>query len=267
MERKVTRRWQLQDLLHGAGEDGLTQSDYGDPTGDVTQARTDPIDPKLVGNTTTLDMNEKTGLPETLTDDERKYLLRAIRKATVGANRTLEWVGDIQCATQLKTTLEDRQLHNEDDRRYITVTLRAQPYFQGRPAQDNVRLIIEEDNAGDKIYFAKYVMMYINVSCNVHYNVHFRLHFPSTRCLAFMMDEGNNAFVAVRWYKEKETFPVNTVLELPALQLAGAKTTASYSVMPVHCIVNGALLIKCAGTFWAVQSPREEVEYIRANQQ
>jgi hypothetical protein len=48
MERKVTRRWQLQDLLHGAGEDGLTQSDYGDPTGDVTQARTDPIDPKVV---------------------------------------------------------------------------------------------------------------------------------------------------------------------------------------------------------------------------
>ena len=63
-----------------------------------------------------------------------------------------------------------------------------------------------------------------------------------------MMDESDNAFVAVRWYKEKETFPVDAVLELPALQLASAKRTASYSVMPVHCIVNGALLIKCGGT-------------------
>lgn len=81
-----------------------------------------------------------------------------------------------------------------------------------------------------------------------------------------MTDARDNAFVAVRWYKEKTTFPENADLDLPALQLAAEKTTASYSVMPVHCIVNGALLIACGGTTWAVQSPREEVEYRRANQ-
>ena len=156
MEHKVTRRWQLQDLLHGAGEKGITQSDYGDPDGDGTQAQRDPIDPFLVGNSTTLlDLDEETGLPETMTENERKYLYRAIRKATRGENRTLHWVGDIACATQMKTSFEDRQLQREDDRRYITVTLRAQPTFQGRPAQDNVRMLIEEDNARDKIYFAK----------------------------------------------------------------------------------------------------------------
>jgi hypothetical protein len=176
MELKVTRRWQLQDLLHGAGEDGITQSDYGDPNGDVTQAQRDPIDPVLVGYSTPLDLDEETGLPETMTPNERKYLYRAIRKATRGENRTLEWVGDIECATQMKTTFQDHQLQREDDRRNIPVTLRAQPTFQGRPAQDNVRMLIEEDNARNKIYFAKYVMMYILVLLNVHYDVHFHLH-------------------------------------------------------------------------------------------
>jgi hypothetical protein len=155
MELKVTRRWQLQDLLHGAGVNGITQSDYADQDGDGTQAQRDPIDPILVGNSTTIDLDEETGLPETMTDNERKYLYRAIRKATRGENRTLEWVGEMECATQMKTSFEDRQLQQEDDRRYITVTLRAQPTYQGRPAQDNVRMLIEEDNARDKIYFAK----------------------------------------------------------------------------------------------------------------
>jgi hypothetical protein len=154
MERKVTRRWQLQDLLHGAKEKGITQSDYGDANGDVNQPRTDPITPYLVGGKASLlDAVEETGLPHTLSDDESKYLYRAIRKATREETRTLAWHGEIACATQMKLTLEDRNLTD--------VTLRAQPFFQGRPAQDNVRLLLEEDNAQDKIYFAKYVMMYI----------------------------------------------------------------------------------------------------------
>jgi hypothetical protein len=117
MEHKVTRRWQLQDLLHGAGEKGITQSDYGDADGDGTQAQSDPIDPFLVGNSTTLlDLDEETGLPETMTENERKYLYRAIRKATRGGNRALQWVGDIECATQMNTSFEDRQLQREDNR-------------------------------------------------------------------------------------------------------------------------------------------------------
>ena len=49
MERKTTQRWQLQDLLHAVGEEGITQSDYGDTGGDPMQARVDPIDARLLG--------------------------------------------------------------------------------------------------------------------------------------------------------------------------------------------------------------------------
>jgi hypothetical protein len=84
--------------------------------------------------------------------------------------------------------------------------------------------------------------------------------------MAFMMDGGGHIFAALRWYKEKRPFPPNVVLELPALELTPGHLAKSFSVLPIDCIINGALLIKCKGTFWAVQSPREEQAYIRTNQ-
>jgi hypothetical protein len=82
--------------------------------------------------------------------------------------------------------------------------------------------------------------------------------------MAFMIDKADHLFIAVRWYKHKP-FPPNAILELLAFDLAPEDKTASYSVLPVDCIVNGALLIKCEGTFWAVQSPRELAAYIHTN--
>ena len=157
MERKTTLRWQLQDLLHAIDEDGITQTDYGNHTGDVMQARVEPIDPKLVGKKMTeLNIAGKRGLPKTLTVNERTFIWRAIygaMRASRGAPPRLQWVEPIVCATQLKRSLEDRQVHEEDDRRFHTVTLRAQPFFQGRPAQDNVKVWIEEEGRS-KMYFA-----------------------------------------------------------------------------------------------------------------
>jgi hypothetical protein len=167
MERKTTLRWQLQDLLHAEGMDGITQSDYGDPDGDVLQARIEPIDASLVGKVqTVLDLDEQTGLPDCLTDNERKYIWRAIVAAmrrSRGAEPRLQWATPITCATQMKRSLEDRQVHPEDDRRFRTVTLRAQPYFQQRPARDNVKVWIEEDAGRNKFYFAMYVPMLITI--------------------------------------------------------------------------------------------------------
>ena len=60
----------------------------------------------------------------------------------------------------MKTTIEDRQVHEDDDRRYRNVIIRAQPTYQGVPAYDNVKAIIEEDG-GRKLYFAKYVLPFI----------------------------------------------------------------------------------------------------------
>ena len=54
-------------------------------------------------------------------------------------------------------------------------------------------------------------------------------------------------------------------VELTGLNLAPKCLTRSYSILPEQCIVNGAVLIKCRGTFWAVQSPREELAFARSH--
>jgi hypothetical protein len=156
MEDKNTRRWQLQDILHSIGEPGITQSDYGDANEDAMQARNDPYAPELIGKIVPFDLAANEGLPECMSEADRSFMYRAIRKATTGAVRTLEWTLPITCTTQLKTSLEDQQVDDEDDRRYQTVILRAQPKFQNRPACDNVKVWIQED-AGKRLYFAKYV--------------------------------------------------------------------------------------------------------------
>jgi len=164
MERKTTQRWQLQDLLHAVGEKGITQSDYGDTGGDPMQARIEPIDAHLVGSVckktaTLLDIDAQTGLPDFLTANEHTYLWRAITttmRGSRGSPPTLEWVEPITCSSQMKKSLEDKQVHADDDRRFRTVTLRSRPYFQGRPARDNVKVWVEED-AGPRLYFATYV--------------------------------------------------------------------------------------------------------------
>ena len=159
MECKVTRRWQLQDLLHHVGEPGITQSNYGDPQGDPHQARNEPIDPVLKGNIDLLDLENRRGLPDGLSAIAGQALYRAINvgmRGYRGADPTLTWERPVHCSKQLKTTLEDKQVHHDDDRRYVTSTLRAMPIYSGRPAYDDVKVYVEED-AGRRLYFARYV--------------------------------------------------------------------------------------------------------------
>jgi hypothetical protein len=166
MERKTTRRWQLQDLLHHVGEPGISQSNYGDPHGDVLQARVEPIEPTLKGATVFLDYQNRIGLPDCLSPIAVQALYRAIGagiRGYRGAEPTLTWERPVYCGTQLKTTVEDKQLHHDDDRRYVTMTLRAKPKYSGRPAYDDVKVWIEEDG-GRRLYFARFVVMYINIS-------------------------------------------------------------------------------------------------------
>jgi hypothetical protein len=65
MERKTTQRWQLQDVLHAAGEDGITETDYGDHGGDVMQAKIEPIEARL----------ELTALDLACDDESKSYSL------------------------------------------------------------------------------------------------------------------------------------------------------------------------------------------------
>jgi hypothetical protein len=83
--------------------------------------------------------------------------------------------------------------------------------------------------------------------------------------MAFFEDAQNDHYIGVQWYADTLQTPEGTVLELPSLDLARDDHTKSYSILNADCIINGALLIKCRGTFWAVQSPREEEAYARNN--
>ena len=157
MERKTTLRWQLQDLLHAAGEEGITLSDYGEHTGNVLNARVEPINSFLRGTTSHLSIYSRTGLPPWMSANDKKYIFLAIvrgMRRQGGNPHTLQWILPITCASQMKRSLEDRQVHMEDDRRFRDVTLRAQPLFQGRPARDNIKVWIEEDAGHNRLYFA-----------------------------------------------------------------------------------------------------------------
>ena len=157
MAEKTNRRWQLQDILHAAGEEGLTQTDYGEGDGnDGLMARREPHASKLKGEKSILNLREKTGLPACFSYNANTFVFRAIitaMRCERGAPPTLQWVPPITCSTQMKISLEDYQLDKEDDRRYTTVILRSQPLFAQRPAMDNIKVWIEED-AGRKLYFA-----------------------------------------------------------------------------------------------------------------
>jgi hypothetical protein len=235
MEKKTARRWQLQDVLHSVGEESISKSAYcDDPDGDKLLGKIDPRDPELKGKVTVLDLQNKTGLPDCLTITECMHIFLSIRKDTRGDNPPLTWSEPLTCATQFKTTLEDRQVPSEDDRRFRNVILRAQRTFQGIPATDSVKVWIEED-AGRKLYFAK--------------------------CFAFFKDGNGDHFVGLRWYAKAPISPPVAVLQLPCLELAREDRSSSYSILPSECIVNGALLMPCVGKIWALQSPREEMEY------
>jgi hypothetical protein len=115
--------------------------------------------PALKGTFRDLDFQNGTGLPLCLSETSLRYLYRAIAvgmRGIRGAAPTIVWNPPITCSTQLKITLVDKQLHHDDDRRYVNATLRAQPFYSHRPAYDNIKVWIEEDE-GQRLYFARYI--------------------------------------------------------------------------------------------------------------
>jgi hypothetical protein len=91
----------------------------------------------------------------------------------------------------------------------------------------------------------------------------FTLFIFSSRCVAFFMDADRNHYVGLQWYAEVPIPPRRAVLEFPCLELAREDRSSSYSILPADCIVNGAFLMPRIGKMWALQSPREVMEYIR----
>jgi hypothetical protein len=74
-------------------------------------------------------------------------------------------------------------------------------------------------------------------------------------------------FVAIRWYETDESNAnTNTVIDpiakLAKLKLSPIANSRSYGIMPISSIVNGALIIRMNDHYWALQSPREQAEYL-----
>ncbi len=118
--------------------------------------------------------------------------------------------------------------------------LRAVPKFQGKPAFDTVKLKVEEENGRIRTYFGK--------------------------CLAFFKDSCEDMFVAVRWYETVDANAntlIDPIAKLAKLQLASIANSRSYGIMPISSIVNGALIVRMKKHYWAIQSPREQAEYLQ----
>ena len=85
------------------------------------------------------------------------------------------------------------------------------------------------------------------------------------RCVAFFRNNLGEHFVLLRWYTEIGRYPVELVPMLPHLRLDDPLLTKSYDVLPISCILNGALLVPHGNEHWALLSLREHAAYEAMN--
>ena len=83
------------------------------------------------------------------------------------------------------------------------------------------------------------------------------------RCRAFFKDAVDNHYVLVQWYDTIGGAPINGLTGLASLKLADETKTKSFDIMPVNSIINGALVVNMGDHAWAMQSPREAVQYAK----
>jgi len=230
--------WMLQDLLVIAGEPPLTAHTMDDDNEYLLVKNQIPVAPCVVGASShTLKLEKHTGLPQWLSIDERKYLRLAIVNAL--HKKTVTWNEPVQTFAQVKLTLVDEQYPVDSAQRLGKVVLRAMPKFHGKPAFDSVKLKVEEENGRIRTYFGK--------------------------CLAFFKDNCQEIFVAVRWYETADAYPytlIDPIAKLAKLKLASIANSRSYGIMPISSIVNGALIVRMEEHYWAMQSTREQAEYL-----
>jgi hypothetical protein len=94
---------------------------------------------------------------------------------------------------------------------------------------------------------------------------HQRIRTYFGKCMVFFKDANANLFVGVRWYEpadEGENL-IDPIVRLAKLKLSPVHNSRGYGIMPIQSIRNGALIIKRNEYFWALQSPREEREYLK----
>ena len=138
----------------------------------------------------------------------------------------------------MTTTLLDRQLPHDDKDRKVQCILRALPNFHTKPGNNNVKVAVEYER-GVKMHFAK--------------------------CVVFLKDSEDNYYVVVQWYDAVGRQPFDAVSGLPLVVLRPPGVPKSYSVMPINCIVNGAIITRSENQLWVLLSPRETKAYEKTN--
>ena len=233
MEVRTTQNWLLRDLLHVAELDNLVER-----CDSLSQRSIPGLNPRLISgrrHVSWLDMDTFEGLPGWVVGRAKIALFRCIQNATRGLNPILNWVAPIVCSSQMQVMLVDKQALRADPNRHVRVILRAMPQYQGRAAEDCVKVLIQENGALPVMYFGK--------------------------CLAFFRDHAGNHFVALRWFTSVPGPILDPIALMPSFTLSPEEQKKSYSVLPAHCILNGALMVQASTRYWAVLSPLEQQMY------
>ena len=196
----------------------------------------------FVGTPRQIHYDTYTGMPKHLTIAENVAVFRAIKNDTTigrnGATPHVLWTHPIHACTAMTTTLLDRQLPHDDKDRKVQCILRALPNFHNKPGSNNVKVAVEYER-GVKIHFAK--------------------------CVVFLKDSMDDYFVVVQWYDAVGRQPFNAVSGLPQVVLRPPGVAKSYSVLPINCIVNGAIITRSENQLWVLLSPRETTAYEKTN--
>ncbi len=220
------RRLQLQELLHVAN--------YRLPD---TQA----LKPATANGTKRkscayLNIKQQLGLPAWIPRPTQMAVFRKIRSMTAGSDPLLVWKEPVTIHAQMKVTLRDYYALPEDPQSLQTLVLRSACTYQGCPAQDCIKVLVESDVEDSSIYFAQ--------------------------CLAFVQDANDDYFAIVRWFEGIEENGFNPITHVPSFRLAQENKTNSYCILPAFSILNGAVMVPGTDNrYWALLSPKEERNY------
>ena len=234
--KKDMQAWTLRDVLHAGG---LPPMETRTSLVDLFQPPT-LKDTALVGKTSGFEIEtDGKGLPMSLPMDIRRVLLRAIKRDV--ANGVLHWRHPITIATSLSLSMRNRLAPVTSNNRYVASTLRATDRFHGKAIWDCVKLAVEGLDGRVRIFFG--------------------------RCLAFFRDAIGEHYIAVRWFEacNGDRNIIDPLVLMPRLQEACVNEPASYGVMPVTALINGALLIPNGSICYGLQSPREQDVYLAQN--
>jgi hypothetical protein len=152
----------------------------------------------------------------------QKWLTKAIVRDIHSG--VLTWQEPVVYSPSMKLTLTNKQLSRKDPRRLVLQTLRAMNQFHGKPARDNVKVEIAQENGSSRYYFAQ--------------------------CEAFFQDRKGRIYVGLRWYDQPGPDIIDGTVLLPKLKLRPHDQPRSHSVLSSSCVANGALMGAWGGSLW-----------------